>query len=93
VKPKPRRKFKRPVRHHLDRRAGQLLTTIKTTKADRLLMLSTHQVAELLGVSEQWLEVGRVKNYGPPFERLGPRLIRYPRAGLVKWLKQRQAVE
>ena len=88
------RKFKRPIRHHLDRRAGQLLTTIKTTtKADRLLMLSTQQVAQLLGVSEQWLEVGRVKDYGPPFKRLAPRLIRYPRAGLVKWLKQREAVE
>jgi hypothetical protein len=92
VKP-PRKRERKFIRHHLDRRAGQLLTTIKTTKADRLLMLSTHQVAELLGVSPEWLEVGRSKNYGPPFERLGPRLIRYPRAGLVRWLKQREAVE
>jgi predicted DNA-binding transcriptional regulator AlpA len=84
------KKFKRPLRHHLDRRAGQLLTTVKTTTK---AMLSTQQVAELLGVSEEWLEVGRIKDYGPPFIRLAPRLIRYPRAGLVKWLKQRTAVE
>ena len=90
----PTKKFKRPLRHHLDRRAGQLLATIKVKRlpaADDLL--STRQVAELLGVSEQWIEVGRVKDYGPPFIRLAPRLIRYPRAGLVKWLKQRAAVE
>jgi hypothetical protein len=90
VKP-PRKRKRQFIRHHLDRRAGQLLTTIKTTtKADRLL--TTQQVADLLGVSSQWLEVGRVKNYGPPYERLGPRLIRYPPDGLVKWLKQRRAV-
>jgi predicted DNA-binding transcriptional regulator AlpA len=88
----PTKKFKRPVRHHLDRRAAQLLTTIKRRPAADDL-LSTRQVAELLGVSEQWIEVGRVKNYGPPFIRLAPRLIRYPRAGLVKWLKHRTAVE
>jgi predicted DNA-binding transcriptional regulator AlpA len=91
----PTKKLKRPVRHHLDRRAAQLLTTIKVKRPPAADddMLSTQQVADLLGVSEQWLEVGRVKNYGPPFIRLAPRLIRYPRAGLVKWLKQREAVE
>jgi hypothetical protein len=88
--PKKKRRYGAPRRHHLDRRAGQLLTTIKTTtKAD---MLTTQQLADLLGVSSQWLEVGRVKNYGPPYERLGPRLIRYTQNGVVKWLKQRRAV-
>jgi hypothetical protein len=85
------RKFKRPIRHHLDRRAGELLAKVTITHTGG--MLSTQQVADFLGVSPEWLEVGRVKGYGPPFTRLAPRLIRYPRAGLVKWLKQREAVE
>ncbi len=89
--PKKKRRYGAPRRHHLDRRAAQLLaTTIKTTT--KAGMLTTQQLADLLGVSPQWLEVGRIKNYGPPFERLGPRLIRYKPDGVVKWLKQRRAV-
>jgi len=81
-----KRQFKCPERHHLDRRVGQLLATTPKTKT----LLSTRQVADWLGVSDQWLEVGRVKGYGPPFERLGPRLIKYERSAVIKWLKQRQ---
>ena len=84
----PTKKFKRPVRHHLDRRAAQILAALKKIKHD---MLSTRQVAEALGISEQWLEVGRIKGYGPPFTKVRPRLVHYPRNGLIKWLKQRMA--
>lgn len=81
------------MRHHLDRRALQLLALANpaapptTTKDDDLL--STKQVAAWLGVSEQWLELGRKKNYGPHYVRLGPRCIRYRRGDVIRWLKGR----
>jgi predicted DNA-binding transcriptional regulator AlpA len=86
----PTQKFKRPIRHHLDRRAGQLLTHVTTATTADDGLLSTQRVAELLGVSEQWLEVGRIKGYGPPFIPLAPRFIRYKRSDVIKWLKRRR---
>jgi hypothetical protein len=83
------KKFKPPIRHHLDRRAGQILAALKTIDRDQF---TTRQVAELFGASEEWLQVGRIKGYGPPFTKVRPRLVHYPRNGLVKWLKQRMAV-
>jgi hypothetical protein len=39
-------------------------------------MLSTVQVAQLLAVSSQWLEIGRHQGYGPKYIRLSPRRVR-----------------
>jgi predicted DNA-binding transcriptional regulator AlpA len=89
AKPKPKHPAAATLRHHLDRRAGQLLASITTSPTTADQLLNTKQVAALLGVSEQWLEAGRSKGYGPPFVRLGPRCIRYPRDELVKWIKAR----
>lgn len=47
--------------------------------------LNTKQAAEYLGCSPAWLEVGRARNYGPPFIRLaeGKRApIRYRQSAL-----------
>jgi hypothetical protein len=74
-----------PLRHHLDKRAANLLAT--SGNDDDLL--TTPDTAEWLQTSEQWLEIGRVKGYGPPFERLAPKIIRYRRGKVRKWLDQR----
>ena len=78
----------KPKSHHLDRRVAQLIQIgIATPNDDELL--STQQLATWLGVSEQWLEVGRSKNYGPRYERLSPRVIKYKRSDVIKWLATR----
>jgi predicted DNA-binding transcriptional regulator AlpA len=52
-------------------------------------LLTTRAVAEWLGVSVQFLEIGRHKGYGPKFVRIGPARIRYRRAGVLAWLEER----
>ena len=75
-----------PSRHHLDRRADRLIAA-DTGEDDDLL--STREVADWLSISQQWLEIARCKNYGPEFTRVGPRVIRYTRGNVRKWLKER----
>ena len=74
-----------PKKHHLDRRADQIA---KIAGYDDDL-LNTSTVAEWLGISTQWLEIGRCKNYGPKFIKLGTNLIRYRRGDVRAWLKKR----
>ena len=76
-----------PKKHHLDRRAGAIAAAGPGPEDD---LLSTQQVADWFGVSIQWLEIGRCKGNGPPFERLGPGLIKYRRGKLLKWLDERE---
>ena len=76
----------RPRKHHLDRRAS-MLAEIGAGTADDLL--TTRDVAEWLGVSIQFLEIGRHRGYGPKFVRIGPARIRYRRADVLAWLEQR----
>jgi hypothetical protein len=84
-----KKKFKRPLRHHLDRRAAQILAALKAIDRDQW---TTRQVSELFAISEEWLQVARIKGFGPPCTKVRPRLVLYPRNGLIKWLKQRMAV-
>jgi predicted DNA-binding transcriptional regulator AlpA len=52
-------------------------------------LLTIDQTAAWLGLTPQWLKLGRSRGSGPPFERLGARTIRY-RAGAVReWLGER----
>jgi hypothetical protein len=74
-----------PRSHHIDRRATSLIADLAGSDD----LYSTRQTADLIGCSEQWLEIGRSTGYGPPYVRLGPRMIRYTRSGLVEWLKSR----
>ncbi len=76
-----------PQHHHLDRRAAEIAE--KGRQRDPTDLLTTQEEAAWLGVSTQWLEIGRAKGYGPPFERLGPRHIRYRVNKTIKWLDDR----
>ncbi len=74
-------------RHHIDKRAAKLAAELAEGDPDELL--DTSVFAELLGVSSQWLEIGRSKGYGPPFVVFGPRRIRYRRGTARLWLLER----
>jgi predicted DNA-binding transcriptional regulator AlpA len=80
------------VRHHpkfflLDRRAQYIAG--QAIGADPDMLLVTKQLAEWLGVSVQWLEIGRSRGDGPPYRRLGKRAIRYSVGDVLKWLEER----
>lgn len=76
-----------PLRHHLDRRAADIAESASDKSPDELL--TTAATAEWLGISSQWLEIGRSKGYGPPFVRLSTRRVRYHRADVLAWLASR----
>lgn len=76
-----------PLRHHLDRRTAPL---IEAGSGDADDLLSTRDVADWLGISDQWLEIGRSRGYGPPFVRISPRRIRYRRGAVIAFLRERQ---
>ena len=71
---------------HLDKRAGSI---IEAGGGDPDELLSTAEVAQWLGVSVPWLEIGRTQGYGPRFQRLSPRNIRYRRRDVLRFLDQR----
>jgi len=78
-----------PARHHLDRRAADLAADgAAAGEADDLL--NTSELSEWLGISTQWLEIARSRNFGPKFIRLSPRRVRYLRADVLAWLRSRQ---
>jgi hypothetical protein len=81
-RPKP------PQSHHLDRRAHELAERLAAT--DEELLYSTAELAEILHVSSQFLEIGRHRGFGPPFIRLSPRRIRYRSSDLIRWLEERK---
>jgi hypothetical protein len=81
-------KGKTPQRLHLDRRAETILATAGGWSDDDLL--TTPQMADHLGTSKQWLELGRSKGYGPPYLPLAPQIVRYRFGDGREWLKQRQ---
>ena len=75
-----------PQKHHLDRRAADLAVIDWGNDDD---LLTTPQVAAWLSVSEQFLEIGRHRGYGPKFLRLSPRRTRYRRGDVRQWLRER----
>lgn len=80
----------KPVRLHIDRRAGVVAAQIVHGDPDELFR--TPEAAQLLGVSPQFLELGRHNGTGPKFIRLSPRMVRYKRSDLVAWLRERSHV-
>lgn len=82
TKPKPK-----TVKHFIDKHADRILAETVVDGADDLL--TTAQCATWLGVSVQFLEIGRGKGYGPPHILLAPRVIRYRRDEVHKWLRER----
>ena len=75
-------------RHHLDKRADLILAVDGSPDQFDDLM-STREVAAWLRTSEQWLVLGRSKNYGPPYVRISTRRIAYRRDDVREWLKSR----
>jgi hypothetical protein len=45
--------------------------------------LTTLEAADLITTSKGWLEIVRLKGYGPPYIRLSPAQIRYRRRDLI----------
>jgi hypothetical protein len=80
--------------HHFDAFADDIIAPIADSDPDALL--DTKQVARLLRVSVEWLEIGRCrvkgreKGYGPPFIRINKRMVRYRVGDLIKWLRSRK---
>ena len=75
-----------PAYHHIDRRAGALAAASAGAPDD---LFATRELADWLGVSTQWVEIGRHRGYGPRFQRIGPRMIRYRREDVLAWLRER----
>jgi hypothetical protein len=72
----------------LDRRAQQIASV--AIGADPDVLLDSKQLAEWLGVSVIWLEIGRCKKYGPPFRKLNTKTVRYHVGDCLKWLETRK---
>ena len=81
-----------PKNHHLDKYAAKLAAEGEAA-GDRDDLLDTWQVADWFRISPQWLEIGRVKGreYGPPYEKLSDKRLRYRRGAVIDWLKERAA--
>jgi hypothetical protein len=71
--------------HHIDRRAA----VIAEFAGDDDDLLTEREVAEWFGVSVVWLQIGRLRNYGPKFIRLIPNKIRYRRRACRAYLRGR----
>jgi hypothetical protein len=76
-------------RHYLDKRAETLVANAPSGDSD---LFNTTQLAAWLGVSNQFLEIGRSNTptgrYGPAFIRIGA-AVRYRKADVERWLKSR----
>jgi predicted DNA-binding transcriptional regulator AlpA len=78
----------KPQRHHIDRRATDLASEAKATGSEDQLF-TTPELASYLGVSVQFLEIGRTKGVGPAFIRVTPRMVRYQKRDVIAWLSER----
>ena len=76
-----------PTTHYLDKRADSISAQIAALPDDALL--STADLACWLGVSIQFLTIGRSRGYGPTFVRLAPNSVRYRASAVRKWLDER----
>lgn len=72
--------------HFIDKRAAEAIATIDPDED----LWDTKTCARKLGVSFQWVTIGRHKGYGPPFVKLGPRRVRYRPAAVIAWLRERE---
>jgi len=59
---------------------------------ERLLkLLSEREAGNVLGVTAIGMRKWRVKGLGPPWIRLGKRLVRYDPAALRRWIEEKAA--
>lgn len=85
VTPKDRLQLDR--RLHLTKKAAELADV--GSKGDPDELLTSEAVAKWIGTSQQFVELGRLKGYGPRYTRLSARVIRYRRCDVIKWLESR----
>jgi hypothetical protein len=78
-----------PKRHFFDKHAHDIARHVED--GDPKDLLHPDYVAAKLSVSTVWLGAARnaEPSYGPPSAELSPRIIRYPRGDLVKYLDMR----
>jgi hypothetical protein len=81
-----KRNSKPVFKHHIDKRAAAIASSVSD---DDDALMSTNELAAWLGVSPQWIEIGRHKGYGPKFEQLAPKIIRYRKSRVKTWLDSR----
>ncbi len=72
-----------PKSFHFHCRIKQILAANVGAPDD---LLTSKEVAVLLGVSLQWVEIARCHGYGPKYEKLSPRRIRYRRSAINEFL-------
>lgn len=78
------------LKHHLDAHASELLERLADDLSDDTLM-TTQETAHWLNVSTQFLEIGRHLGHGPPATALSPKVIRYRKNSVLRWLVGREA--
>jgi excisionase family DNA binding protein len=49
--------------------------------------LTEGQVAEMLRISRRTLQAWRLRGGGPPYVRVGPRMVRYRAGDVLHWLE------
>jgi hypothetical protein len=76
-------------RRKIDKTADTTISQAPPGDDDTLL--TTAAVAMWLGVSTQWLELGRCKGYGPVYVKVG-RLVRYRKGDVIAYLRSRRMV-
>ena len=77
-----------PKKFHINKRAASLRDAAAAGSDDELL--TTEQLAQLMGVSEVWLKKCRADGTGPPHQMLTPKCVRYRRGAYRRWLEQRE---
>jgi predicted DNA-binding transcriptional regulator AlpA len=75
------------TKHNLGVRADSIAGEQPNRHGDDLL--DTSATANWLGVSLQFLTIGRVRGYGPKFVRFGPRRVMYKYSDVLAWLAER----
>ena len=79
-----------PRRHHLDRRAEAIAEL--PTAGDPERLMPTAETAEPIGCSNSFLEIGRIRGYGPPAIHVTPKMVRYRRRDVLRWIEGRAAL-
>ena len=77
------------LKHHIDAKARELLDRLADDLEDDTLM-TTQETANWLNVSSQFFEIGRSHGYGPPPTVLSPKVVRYRKNSVLKWLLERE---
>lgn len=80
-----------PTKHHLDARSREILDRLVDDLSDDTLM-TTRETAQWLNVSTQFLEIGRSQGYGPPATVLAPKVVRYRKNSVLRWLIEREHI-